>query len=217
MAQSVADSMTDQRRALLTEREREILRGDADVTDNYRYSIESRIRSRLRDRLPGDVDVIREHYPEMFDEILYPLICQPDSEHGDSSDPEKARPAPQQTRDGGPDAGVSGTEPIDGVNVTDRVRAAVERVSASWTDSDDRLSKRREAAAIVLQHALDSGRPVGKSSEIVDAVQTTHLVSGQNPETYWRKNIRPVLSEFGEYNQGAHGYVVDGVAIEHDE
>ena len=69
--------MTDQRRALLTPREREILRGEADVTDNYRYSVESRIRTRLRERLPEDVDVIRENYPEMFDEIVYPIVCQP--------------------------------------------------------------------------------------------------------------------------------------------
>ncbi|ELY84288.1 hypothetical protein C486_00759, partial [Natrinema gari JCM 14663] len=44
MAQSVTGQMTDQRRALLTEREREILTGEADVTDNYRYSVESRVR-----------------------------------------------------------------------------------------------------------------------------------------------------------------------------
>jgi hypothetical protein len=33
-------------------------------------------------------------------------------------------------------------------------------------------------------------------------------VPGQDRETWWRKNIRPVLKEAGEYSNGRHGYVV---------
>jgi hypothetical protein len=80
MRRVASENMTDQRRALLTEREREILTGEADVTDNYRYSIESRIRKRLRERLGDDVDVIREYYPEIFDELIFPVICEPTAE-----------------------------------------------------------------------------------------------------------------------------------------
>jgi hypothetical protein len=77
MQHEATDIMTDQRRALLTEREREILSREADVTDNYRYSIESRVRKRLRDRFPKDIDVIREYYPEIFDELVYTAVCEP--------------------------------------------------------------------------------------------------------------------------------------------
>jgi len=83
MRDSVTEQMTDQRRALLTEREREILAGEADVTENYRYSVESRVRTRLRDRLKNDVDILRTNYPEIFDDLIYPVVCQPDSEESD--------------------------------------------------------------------------------------------------------------------------------------
>lgn len=91
--------MADQRRALLTEREREILTGEADVTDNYRYSVESRIRSRLRDNLARDVDVIREQYPEIFDELIYPAVCEPDP----TTEPQP----PVDTAEGGDERGTS--------------------------------------------------------------------------------------------------------------
>ncbi|UTF52784.1 hypothetical protein [Natronosalvus rutilus] len=55
-------------RALLTDRERDILAGDANVKDNYRYKVESTARQRVRD-LKKDVDVLRENYPEIFKEI----------------------------------------------------------------------------------------------------------------------------------------------------
>jgi len=49
------------RRALLTEREREIVSGRADVSDNYRYQTVSRVRKRIRDRLADDLDALEAH------------------------------------------------------------------------------------------------------------------------------------------------------------
>ncbi|WP_312908505.1 hypothetical protein [Natronosalvus caseinilyticus] len=61
-------------RALLTDREREILAGDADVKDNYRYKVESTARQRIRD-LEKDIDVLRENYPKIFEEIEC-MVCE---------------------------------------------------------------------------------------------------------------------------------------------
>lgn len=63
-------------RALLTDREREILAGDADVSDNYRYKVESTARQRVR-QLEADVAVLREYYPEIFAE-LQESVCESD-------------------------------------------------------------------------------------------------------------------------------------------
>ena len=63
-------------RSLLTDREREILAGDADVSDNYRYKVQSVARQRVRG-IADDVDVLREYEPEIFDE-LQEIICQDD-------------------------------------------------------------------------------------------------------------------------------------------
>jgi hypothetical protein len=60
MAEAETVAMAD-RRALLTEREREIVSGEADdVTNQYRYQTVSRIRSRLQ-RLEGDIKALEEH------------------------------------------------------------------------------------------------------------------------------------------------------------
>jgi len=61
-------------RALLTDRERAILAGDADVKDNYRYKVESTVRQRIAG-LEEDTDVLREHYPEMVAD-LERIVCQ---------------------------------------------------------------------------------------------------------------------------------------------
>lgn len=73
-ASEVAD-MSDGR-ALLTDREREILAGADDVSDNYRYKVESVARQRVR-QIGEDVEVLREHYPEIFAE-LQDVVCNPD-------------------------------------------------------------------------------------------------------------------------------------------
>jgi len=66
-------------RALLTDREREILAGDADdVSDNYRYKVESTARQRVR-QIEQDVAVLREHYPEIFAE-LQNTVCDTDEQ-----------------------------------------------------------------------------------------------------------------------------------------
>lgn len=64
--------MTD-RRALLTDREREIVAGDADVTDDYRYQTISRVRKRF-DRLDGDLEALADH-GDLLEE-LREIVCE---------------------------------------------------------------------------------------------------------------------------------------------
>lgn len=64
----------DQYRGLLTEREREILSGDADVSDNYRYRVVSRIRTKL-ETLEKDVAVLEENHPGLHSELLE-IVCE---------------------------------------------------------------------------------------------------------------------------------------------
>jgi hypothetical protein len=61
-------------RSLLTDRERAILAGEADVSDNYRYKVQSVARQRVRG-IADDVDVLREHQPEIFKE-LHEIVCE---------------------------------------------------------------------------------------------------------------------------------------------
>lgn len=51
-------------RALLTERERQVLRGDAG-TDAYRSTVRSRVRNRLEE-LEADAELLGTHEPELY-------------------------------------------------------------------------------------------------------------------------------------------------------
>jgi hypothetical protein len=125
-------------------------------------------------------------------------------------------PTPDATREAG--AGVSDASPTpdeephsvpSDAETSDRVRAAVDAVAEGWADSGDRLEARKAAARAVLEYALEDGA-VGKSEEGRE-LHDKHPVMGQNFDTWWRKNVRPVLNEYGEYSQGAHGYVVEEI------
>lgn len=71
-------SNMDAGRSLLTDRERSILAGEADVSDNYRYKVQSVARQRVRG-VADDVDVLREHQPDIFNE-LQELVCETDDD-----------------------------------------------------------------------------------------------------------------------------------------
>jgi hypothetical protein len=66
------ESTVTGRRALLTDREREIITDKADVTDEYRYQTISRVRARF-DRLDEDLRALEEH-GELADE-LRGIVC----------------------------------------------------------------------------------------------------------------------------------------------
>ena len=64
----------DQYRGLLTEREREILSGEADVSDNYRYRVVSRIRTKIGN-VDDDVQILAENRQDLLEE-LQQIVCE---------------------------------------------------------------------------------------------------------------------------------------------
>lgn len=55
-------------RGILTAREQEIIRGEADVKDNYYYRVVSRVRKKIT-RLECDLEILDEHRPDLADEL----------------------------------------------------------------------------------------------------------------------------------------------------
>ena len=64
----------DQYRGILTDREREIIRGDADVSDNYRYRVVSRIRTKI-ENIDEDVEILADNREDLLDE-LRDVVCE---------------------------------------------------------------------------------------------------------------------------------------------
>jgi hypothetical protein len=94
----------------------------------------------------------------------------------------------------------------------DCVEAIVSEVSHSW-DDDDRLEDRRAAARAALQALQDRGQ-LGRTEAVDElGLRDQCPVNGQDEETWWRQNIRPVLSEVASYSRGRHAYVLDEGAL----
>ncbi|MFC4540811.1 hypothetical protein ACFO5R_02570 [Halosolutus amylolyticus] len=64
----------DQYRGLLTEREREILRGEAEVSDNYQYRVVSRIRTKI-ENIDEDTEILAENREDLLEE-LRDVVCK---------------------------------------------------------------------------------------------------------------------------------------------
>lgn len=72
--------MSEEGRALLTDREREIISGEADVSDNYEYKVKSTVRNRVRKRLGDDTEFLAEHLPEVH-ELVIKAVCDDNDEY----------------------------------------------------------------------------------------------------------------------------------------
>jgi hypothetical protein len=94
----------------------------------------------------------------------------------------------------------------------ERVEDIVQEVSTSW-DDDDRLEDRRDAARGALRHMIDRGQLGRREAVQVLGLYEEYPVANQDDRTWWRQNIRPVLSEIGTYSKGRQAYVLDEDAI----
>lgn len=117
-------------RALLTDTEREILSGERDVKDNYRYSVESRVRSRIHGPLVEDLRVIRENYPEMLEAVEEAVFDVPDTEPA-----EPYRDGPPR----GPDDLAPGEDPPETLLSDDQEAMLRERLAGSGAELDGRV------------------------------------------------------------------------------
>jgi hypothetical protein len=64
-------------RAILTSREREIIRGEADVSDSYYYRVVSRVREKIK-RLEHDLGTLDRNHSDLASE-LRKTVCERDA------------------------------------------------------------------------------------------------------------------------------------------
>lgn len=64
----------DERRSILTEREREILAGEADVTEKYYYVVVTRVRNKI-EGIEEDLEFLDDHHDSLGDE-LREAVCE---------------------------------------------------------------------------------------------------------------------------------------------
>lgn len=82
-------------------------------------------------------------------------------------------------------------------NADDDLVAAVNRVADNWEGPDARIESRKEAALASLEYAREHGT-ISKR-EAIEQIEPEHPVDDQTANTWFRKNVCPVLHEVGEY------------------
>lgn len=61
-------------RGLITDTERERIAGEVDVEDAKRYQAISRVRRRINEELPRNIETLREHHPQLLEELVE-VVC----------------------------------------------------------------------------------------------------------------------------------------------
>ncbi len=72
MAMHLSDETVTRRRAILTDRERELIADDS--ADNQRYVAISRARRKIQEELVEDIELLEEHHPQLLEE-LKDVVC----------------------------------------------------------------------------------------------------------------------------------------------
>ena len=73
-----SDEMS-RRRAILTDRERELIASDDESEKEYQYQAASRVRNKIQDELTRDVEILEEHHPDLLEELRN-VVCDTDNE-----------------------------------------------------------------------------------------------------------------------------------------
>lgn len=62
----------------MTDRERELIEGESENNEDLRYQAVSRVRRKVKEELPEDVEILREHHPTLYEE-LRETVCESSS------------------------------------------------------------------------------------------------------------------------------------------
>lgn len=62
-------------RALITDTEFKRISGEEEVADAKRYQAISRVRKRINDELPKEIEMLEEHHPDLLEE-LREVVCE---------------------------------------------------------------------------------------------------------------------------------------------
>lgn len=62
-------------RALMTETDRKYISDEDDPTEHQVHQSVTRVRSRINEELPRDIEILREHRPDLLEE-LREVVCE---------------------------------------------------------------------------------------------------------------------------------------------
>lgn len=180
----------EQYRALLTEREREILAGEADVSDNYRYRVVSRVRTKY-DALKSDAALLKEHHPDLLAE-LRDAVCAEIGEVGEQPTAPADRP-PAKGEVVGDDNGHEST-----TSTSESVDNAIDGVDLPGSGA--KLDARREAVRAAVEHLREYGTatPAEFKSDVYPDHRARHTEGEDPANAWWKRTVSTGLKQVAE-------------------
>lgn len=149
------------RRALLTERERELIADQEE--EDARYVAISRVRTKIEDELTEDVAVLREHHPGLFEE-LRAVVCE---EEAVPQPPPRSEPAEEELQ-----ARETVSDPVADLDLP---------------GSGDRLERRRAAVRTLYEFLQEEG--TASRSEFLELVDADE-VGYSSAESFWTNLVK---------------------------
>lgn len=198
MSAKEALGMSDDRRALLTDREREILETDgADVSEKYYGVVVTRVRNKIG-QLENDLPALERH--DTLGEELRDVVCAGDESAAQAP---RERSASQADRDTTSDA--ESREPsarAEGEGAHDHALADVVDAVAGelLPGSGEKLAARREALHAVVEYLREHG--TAEPSDFRRDVYPDHpagYVDADDPaRSWWKNSMYPGLRALAE-------------------
>lgn len=176
------DASSMARRALLTESEREAIR-DPDSRDNP-YVAVSRVRKKIQEELSTDVEVLREHHPDLLSE-LREIVCE-DTDTIDIA--ESGSPVETVETEETPEF-----EPPREPEPTPSPREDTEETlrDLGLPGSGNVLDARIEAIADLYEHLREREGEVVETQELKDLVDADD-VSYSSVDSFWTNAVKKV-------------------------
>lgn len=214
MVSSKQATMAD-RRALLTDREREIITNEADVSDSYRYQTISRVRSRF-DRLEGDLEAFRGHGDLLTE--LREIVCE-DVEAEDIAESDSSEDAVEPVVEDD-QTDIEAKEDVyddlgERVEPEEETRAAedVLRDLNSLSGSGSNYEARVNAVLTFYEYLRDHRGERVSRGDLKDLAENTGLDVGYSSFTsLWNNWVKKNASQGRDFNTLAQlpGVVMDG-------
>lgn len=170
------------RRALLTDSEREAIR-DPDSRDNP-YVAVSRVRRKIQEELTTDVELLREHHPDLFAE-LREIVCENGSEEDIAESGSRAEPVEAEE--------TPGFEPPREPEPTPSPREDAEETlrDLGLPGSGSVLDARIETILDLYDYLREREGEIAETQELKDRVDADEVSYG-SVESFWTNTVKKV-------------------------
>lgn len=169
-------------RAIMTDTERERIAGLEDVEEIKRYQAISRVRRRIQEELTFDVEILEEHEPELYQELVDAVCPDRSDERGESA--ARRDQGDRRERDHPP----QGDEPpADRDGSHDRASAAAELAEIDLPGSGRTEGRRRETVLDMWEYLRNRG-----SAEKADLLALVDVdeVEYASTDSFWSNVVK---------------------------